>query len=279
MAEIPDYDLRPPDDTDVVEPRVISRGPIIAALVVVAICAAVAVYVLYVRRPTPTPAAAVKPVESQPAPPPLGGTAEQIAVPPLDESDSVVRDLVRKISIHPAVLAWLSTNGLIRNFTVVVENLLEGATPARHLRALQPKGPFRVVERNGQIFIDPKSYERYDGIADAAASLDPAASSRLYATLKSRIDEAYAQLGGAPGSFDRALERSIVSLLKTPVIDGPVRVEPKGGTGYQYADPNLEKLTAAQKQLLRTGPRNVRTVQSALRQLALALGIPRERLP
>ena len=48
---------------------------------------------------------------------------------------------------------------------------------------------------------------------------------------------------------------------------------------YQYADPQVEGLTAAQKQLLRTGPRNVRMVQSALRQLALALGISPDRLP
>jgi len=41
----------------------------------------------------------------------------------------------------------------------------------------------------------------------------------------------------------------------------------------------LEGLTAAQKQLLRTGPRNVRIIQSSLRQIALALGIPPERLP
>ena len=37
-------------------------------------------------------------------------------------------------------------------------------------------------------------------------------------------------------------------------------------------------LDAIQKHLLRTGPRNVRVVQSALRQLSLALGIPAERL-
>ena len=56
-------------------------------------------------------------------------------------------------------------------------------------------------------------------------------------------------------------------------------MESKGGTGYRYADPSLEGLTAAQRQLLRTGPRNVTKIQSALRQLAIALGIPPGRLP
>jgi hypothetical protein len=67
-------------------------------------------------------------------------------------------------------------------------------------------------------------------------------------------------------------------LLQTPAVDGAVRVEPKG-IGYRFADSNLEQLTPAQKQLLRTGPRNVRLVQSSLRRLALALGVAPERLP
>jgi len=281
MAELPDYDLKTADEPQFIEPPITSRGPIFVALIVVVILGAIAAYVFYTtRHPASPPQTAARSAESpQAAARPLGGTPEAITVPPLDESDGVVRDLVRKITIHPAVQAWLTTNGVVRNFAVVVENLFEGVTPARHLRVLQPKAPFKVLDRNGQLFIDPQNYERYDGVGDAAASLDPAASARVYATLKPRIEEAYSQLGGQPGSLDRALERAIVSLLQVRAIDGPVRVEPKGGTAYQYADPNLEKLTAAQKQLLRTGPRNVRMIQSALRQIAVALGIPQDRLP
>jgi len=146
------------------------------------------------------------------------------------------------------------------------------------LNFLRPASAFRVVEQNGQLVIDPQSYARYDGLAAAAASIDPAGAARLYATLKPRIEEAHGELGAPPGSFDRALERTIVLLLQTPVVDRPVRVEPKG-IGYRFADPNLERLAAPQKNLLRTGPRNVRIIQSALRQIALALGIPSERLP
>jgi hypothetical protein len=55
-------------------------------------------------------------------------------------------------------------------------------------------------------------------------------------------------------------------------------VEPRGIV-YGFVDPNLESLQAAQKQLLRMGPDNARTVQRALREIALALGIPQGRLP
>jgi len=278
MADPDDYELV---KTDVELGADDSAPPRLWVAAVIGFVVALAVgYFIYGRRPAPAPPAAVaKPAETEVAVQPLGRDADRIAVPPLDESDALVRELVRKITSHPSALAWLATNGLIRNFTVVVENVAGGVTPAKQLRALRPASAFTVVQRNGQWFIDPRTYQRYDAIADAVASIDPPGASRLYATLKPRIGEAYAQLGQPAGSFDGTLERAIVALLETPVVDGPVRVESKGGTGYRYADPHLEGLTAAQRHLLRTGPRNVTKIQSALRQLAIALGIPPGRLP
>ena len=259
-----------------------SRVSIAAGVFVVSAVAIVAyhVYVFYAGGSAPAPlqptAKVAEPARERVGP--LGGTAEPVAVPPLDESDPIVRDLVRRITSHPAVLAWLTTNGLIRNFTVAVVNVVDGVTPARHLRVVRPTSAFGVVERGGKLFIDPRSYERYDGVAEAAASIDAAGAARLYTTLRPRIEEAYVQLGLRPESFDAVLEKAIVSLLQTPAVDAEVQAAPKG-IAYRFADPKLENLTAAQKQLLRTGSRNVRIIQSSLRQLALALGIPPERLP
>jgi hypothetical protein len=136
-----------------------------------------------------------------------------------------------------------------------------------------------VVERGGDLYIDPRSYERYDTLAAAAESIDPAGAARLYATLKPRIEEAYRDLGVPDISFDRTLERAIVLVLNTPVVDDPVPAEPRGAVGYGFAVRRLEALPAAQKQLVRMGRENVLTIQSSLRAIALALGIPAERLP
>ena len=121
--------------------------------------------------------------------------------------------------------------------------------------------------------MDSKSYDRYKRIAEAFTSLDPAGTARLYGTLKPRIEDAYRELGFPDRSFDRALERAIISILKTPVLDGAVRLRAKG-IGYAYGDEGLEELTRGQKQLLRMGPRNVRAVKKRLRRVGLALGIP-----
>jgi hypothetical protein len=279
MPDLPDYELfRTNTAASSQPPRGADKPALWIAIALLVAAGVIAVYKWYGRKPAPV--AVTKPTEAtEQVVRPLGGDGDRITLPPLAETDPIVRELVRKITSQPTVLAWLATDGLIRNFTVVVANVVEGVTPARHLRTLQPKGSFRVMDRNGQMVIDPRSYERYNGVAAAATSIDPAGAARLYSTLKPRIEEAYAELGMQPASFDAALERAIVVLLQTPVVDGPVRVEPEGGTGYRYADSRLEELTAAQKHLLRTGPDNVRMIQSALRQWALALGIPPERLP
>ena len=111
-------------------------------------------------------------------------------------------------------------------------------------------------------------------------SIKPEDAARLYGMLKPRIDEAYAELGQPNTTFDQTLERAIVVLLSTPIPAGPIPVEPNGAAvAFRYAEPALEKLTPAQKLLIRFGPENQRTVQTALRNIALALNIPKERLP
>ena len=256
---------------------------IVAALLAAA--ALVAVYVaFFVDRSTPeapaatvsTPAAA--PQAKQQGVRPLGGEPLPVTVPPLDETDALVRRLVRDLSRHPQIAAWLATQYRIRNFTVVVTNVAEGKTPSGLVPELRPRAGFRMIERGDALYLDPQTYERYSGLADAVASIDPVGSSRLYATLKPRIEEAHRDLGYLDVSFDSMLERAIVLLLKTPVQDGVIGVEPRGIV-QGFADAELEDLPAAQKQLLRMGPRNARVVQMKLREIALALGIPPERLP
>jgi hypothetical protein len=250
------------------------------AIGLLVIAAGIAAYIVFGGPGALPPAeeTAAPPAVAAPPAAPLGAEPAPIAVPPLAESDPVVRDLVRALSAHPRVVAWLATDGLIRNFTTVVLNLAEGASPAGRLTTLRPSSGFRVVERGDDLFIDPASFERYNAVADAVASIDPAAAARVYATLKPRIQEAYGELGFPDQPFDATLERAIVLLLNTPVPPDLVRVEPRG-IGYGFADESLEGLSDAQKQLLRLGPRNVRLVQRALREVAAALGIPAARLP
>jgi hypothetical protein len=281
MDDLPDFDLRRTPTEPPAEDRPRDRPVgLWIAIGVVAVVIGAASYYAFLWKPRPAPAVsgtATAPARVSEPLPALGGKPDATTIPPLDASDSVVRTLVQALSESAAVMAWLPTNGLIRNFTVVVSNIADGATPAKQLRVLKPSAPFRVVDRGGT-FADPRSYDRYNRIADAVTSIDPAGAAKLYATLKPRIEEAHRDLGASSESFDRSLERAIVALLDTPNLDSPPRLRPKG-IGYGYADDRLEDLTAAQKQLLRMGPRNVRLIKARLREIALALGIPASHLP
>ncbi len=280
MKDLDEYELQPRAEP-ALEKHLQPIGWWIAGIAA-ALAAGAAVYFLLVRQPTqertataPAPAAV-----AQEASRPLGGDGAAISVPPLDESDPLVRTLVRALSSNPVVAAWLATDGLIRNFTVAVANIAEGTAPKKPLGALRPTAPFRVLDRNGKSYIEPRSYDRYTPLAGAVASIDAAGAAKLYATLKPRIEEAYAELGSPDRRFDQVLEQAIVMLLRTPTPDGPVQVVASDeGIGYVFADRHLERLTESQKPLLRIGPNNARVVKNKLREIALALGIPATRLP
>lgn len=288
MLESPDPDLMrsPADSADtpaggaVFVPTRSTTGPWPLVGILVAIVAMLlGGYLLMPHPAQPLPPAAAT---STDAPPviggPLGGNPFPADVPALDLSDAFVRQWVPRLSSHPRVAAWLATEGLVRNFVTVVSNIAEGSTPSGRVSGLRPAGTFQVLTRGESVVIDPRSYARYDELAAGFASLDATGSAQLYATLKPRIEEAHAELGGLPGTFDRTLERALVALLQTPVSDRPLAVEPSG-IGYRFADDRLEGLTGAQRHLLRMGPSNARLVQRAMRDLALALGIPASRLP
>jgi len=229
--------------------------------------------------PAETAPAVVAPLPEPSAKPstPLGSSPFPADVPALEASDGFVRAWVPRLSQHPRVMAWLATDGLIRNFVTVVTNIVEGRTPAARVPVLKPTGPFQIVERGGRVYVDDRSYARYDALAAGFASLDATAAAQLYATLKPRIEEAHAELGGA-GSFDATLERAIAQLLATPISERPMQVEPSG-IGYRAVDARVDGLNGAQKQLLRMGPSNAARVRAHLRDLAIALGIPASRLP
>lgn len=277
MTEHLDYELRPSGSDPPPAPPPRAVAPWLGAAVLVIALGGAAYYFFGRSASTVTSNAAPAP-EASDANAPLGRGGLNITLPPLEMSDAIIRDLLAKLSAHPRVAAWLTTDGLVRNFTVAVVNTAEGRTPAPLLRRLRPASAFQVISRGNETVIDPASYERYNSLAEASASLEPAASARLYTALKPLIDQAYAELGYPDISFDRMLERAIIRLLETPIVHDPIRVKPEG-IGWVYADARLEDLTGAQRQLIRMGPRNQQVVQGSLRNMALALGIPSQRLP
>jgi hypothetical protein len=270
------------DDGTAQPPRRAIRWRLI--LLVVGLLLALGAAAVWWRSQGPAPERTVAATEeSVPAPDapavrePLGPAVEPRELPPLELTDSYVRDLLRGLSSSPQLAAWLASDGLVRRFVASVDNVARGTTPAPHLRRLAPAGPFLAQDRGDESVIDPRSYARYNGFAETVGSLDVEGLARAYVLLRPRLQEAYRELGNPDGDIDRAVEAAIVRLLRTPRPDARVAVRPSP-VMYKFADDRLESLSPAQKQLLRMGPRNVDLVQEKLRALAAALKIPADRL-
>jgi hypothetical protein len=223
------------------------------------------------------PAQVRGPVAASATPRPSPDSPAITNLPPLGELDPFIRSTVGSLTQMSAAEAWLATDHLAEQFTAIVQGVAEGKAPSRMLARFRPSTPFAVTQRGGQTVIDPRSFARFDGIADTVTSLDAAASARAYRTLAPRLNEAYAQLGITDSTLDAALEHAIIRLVKTPVPDGDIEVVPRGGA-YAFANADLEALSPAQKLLLRTGPANAKRIQARLREIGLALGIPADRL-
>jgi hypothetical protein len=281
MALLDDVDLdRTPGATP---PSQVSRSSRGRGVVIVLVAAGALVALLLVNhwpwtKGATAPRTAHAPTSVDSAPTVLGRDGAAIPLPELNDLDPALRDLIAPLSRTSVMSKWLEGTNLARELVTVADAVGRGNLPFSRLSRLRPAQPFTVQQENGRTAIDARSYARYDAVADAIVALDPLACSRVYATLKPRLEQAYAELGQPERTLDQAVEQAIISLLQTPIPSTPVAVVPKGGL-YAYADPKLEALAPAQKLLLRTGPDNARRIQAQVRELAGALGVPEERLP
>ena len=141
------------------------------------------------------------------------------------------------------------------------------------LAPLRPTAAFAVTTRRGVTYIDPASFARYDGIADAVASVEPGKLAAAYLTIEPRLAEAWARQGHT-GDLRQAVERALATIASTPTPPAEMQLVKKV-SGFGFADPELEGLPAAQKQLLRMGPGNLAKVRQAATGFAAALAASR----
>lgn len=251
--------------------KVIAAGIIFILLIA---AAAVVYYFFIYPKPKEEPTESTETVQEQPAGEekiePEKEKIEPLDVS-LDESDALIRELVKELSSHPELAVWMMRNELIRKFVAAVDNIANGHSPAPQIDFFEPKGEFKVHEELGEYSIDPESFERYDIAAEVFASLDTKGCVTLYKKLMPVIQEAYKDLGYPDKDFNDTLKKAMMDLLEVPVVDEPIILEKKVVT-YMMADPDLEALSAAQKHLLRMGPANVSGIQGQLRMMARSLG-------
>jgi hypothetical protein len=247
----------------------------LAALVV---AAGAAVY-FYQRgddtvEPNPVAAAPPPPSASEPAPRPVeivpASPQRTVPLPTLDDSDAEFQGGLTELAGRDAVTQFLSPGRIIRNVVVTIDNSAREKM-ALNQRPIKPTGgKFAVSGADETLVIAPANYSRYTPFVTVVDKLDANTLVALYRGVQPLFQEAYEELGNPNTLFHTRLLEVIDHLLRTPDVNGPVRlVQPS--VYYRYADPQLESLSSGQKLLIRMGPENAGIVKSKLREIQAAL--------
>ena len=172
--------------------------------------------------------------------PPRRPRSQPVDLPPLDQSDIVVAGMIHALSAHPLVTKLIGSAGLVRQVTLVVQQIGDGKTPADPLKALRPASRLNIV-----------------------------------GTDQGPIDAAYRDLGHPNGDFDEAVVRAIQTLAATPDVKGnPELMRHPDRPGYfEHVDSRLASVLPVQKQFLLIGPDNRQRVLAWLKSLAAALDL------
>ncbi len=186
--------------------------------------------------------------------------------PPADinASDPWLRQHLSLVDPHPQFKRWLDqTSDLMRQFVLLADQVSKGKLPRKVFSFWRPKESFKVRESEGKLVIDPQGYHRYDLLAEVVDAIDMELTWRLYQLARPLVREAFAEIAPSGKQFDQVLLAAAEHLLETPQPRGEI-VLVKPSVMYQFADPKLESLSAAQKQLLRMGPINATIIKHKL---------------
>jgi hypothetical protein len=76
-------------------------------------------------------------------------------LPALGDSDEWFREKLRDLSSSSKFADWLKINDLIRRITAAVDIIAHGMSPRAHLKFMIPNGPFTVVKKGRELYINP----------------------------------------------------------------------------------------------------------------------------
>jgi hypothetical protein len=220
------------------------------------------------------PRVAVEPISTASAPTPVPGVVLASAeMRPAGTGDQVVRALVTGLAAHPQWAGWLVTDHLLGRFVSAVEAVADGYSPREPLDFLAPWRPFLVREADDRLVIAAGTYRRFDLVAAVVDSIDADAAVALVRQLEPEIDEARNDVAWHRGDFEDRLRAAIDHLLEVEVPAGPIEVEQRS-VCYTFANDELEKMSDAQRQLVRMGSGNAIRIQHKLAEIRDAFGWP-----
>ena len=224
------------------------------------------------QAPEPAPAAPSAPkiehpierADAEPGPPPQAS---------LDASDPAMRDALASLFKGNRLPEFVQPMNLIRNIVATIDNLPRSKAAPR-LWPVQPtSGAVSTVNAGDNLIIAPDNSARYAPVVALVHAVDAKQLVAIYVRFYPLFQQAYRELGYPDGYFNDRLVGVIDHLIATPDVKPPIAlVQPK--VLYQYADPDLEALSAGQKAMIRVGPDNAAVLKAKLREIRYRVAGP-----
>jgi hypothetical protein len=228
------------------------------------------------ERPPPPPAqqaaAAATPAKEGPRHP-IAADAQPL--PPLKESDPAMLEALAGVMGTGAMRKLFNLDGIIFNVVATVDNLpresyatrLNPVKPAEGLfRTTGPDAASRGAGSEKTLAIAPANAARYAVFMSVVDKVDAAAAVGIYRRFYPLFQEAYVELGYPGAYFNDRLVEVIDHLLATPDVEGPIPLT-VSHVLYEFANPELEALSAGQKAMLRVGRDNTVRLKAKLREI------------
>lgn len=196
--------------------------------------------------------------------------APQPQLPPLDQSDEVVRTAFFGLKWQPGLAALFLNEEMIRRFVVQVDNIAQGRLIAEQALFKGLTKDF-VAKAKGQGYqLDKANYARYQPYLVLLESVPPEQVGALYKKFYPLLQAAYLELGYPDQQFDDRVQQAISVLLSAPeVSDEPALTLPS--VHYAFAEPEIEQLGLAHKQMVRLGQANQQRLKHLLVQYQAVL--------
>lgn len=221
----------------------------------------------------PAPPAILHPIEAAASAPEVAASAPPL--PALAEAGAAVKSLLIDLLGRKAVLTLLQPEDFVRRVVATVDGLPRNHVAPAVWPVVPTPGRFTVLSRDGRDVIDPDNSQRYVPLVLLAESVDAATLAAAYRRMYPLFQQAYEELGYPSRYFNDRLVEVIDHLLTTPPapklaavklteVKGPIPSS-RPWVRYEFADPQLESLSAGQRMLLRTGDVNQRRLMARLR--------------
>lgn len=199
---------------------------------------------------------------------PIQGPSPEAAanLPTLENSDALLRRGLAELLGRQAFERFVTPDRLVRRIVSTIDNLPRSAAPRSRMPLIAVPGGF-IVERSGDATVlSRRNFARYGAFVAVAEAINADALARFYTENYPLFQRAYDELGFGGRNFNDRLVETIDDLLAAPEPKTPIRLEQRK-VQYEFADPELESLSAGQKIMLRMGPENAARLKKKLREI------------